>query len=109
MRKELAALSKETLIYGGSTVIVRFLNFLMTPFYVNVLATTADYGVSASVYAWMAFLNVIYPLGLEGAFFRYASRGEQEVADTTKEKTLFSSSFNLLLIFGILLSLLIFL
>ena len=67
-------------------MIVRFLNFLLVPFYVNVLATTAEYGVSASVYAWMAFLNVIYPLGLEGAFFRYASRGENEIADENNEK-----------------------
>lgn len=109
MRKELAALSKETLIYGGSTVIVRFLNFLLVPFYVNVLATTAEYGVTGSVYAWIAFLNVIYPLGLEGAFFRYASRGEDEAADVTNERRLFSSSFNLLVVFGIFLSLLIFL
>jgi len=108
MRKELAALSKDTLIYGGSTVIVRFLNFLLVPFYVNVLATTAEYGVAGSVYAWIAFLNVIYPLGLEGAFFRYASRGEQEAVDTVKERTLFSSSFNLLAAFGVLLSLAIF-
>src|SRR5947209_19171041 len=109
MRKELAALSKETLIYGGSTVIVRFLNFLLVPFYVNVLATTAEYGVSASVYAWIAFLNVIYPLGLEGAFFRYASRGENETADPVSERRLFSSSINLLAIFGIFLSIVIFL
>ncbi len=108
MRKELAALSKETLIYGGSTVIVRFLNFLLVPFYVNVLATTAEYGVTGSVYAWIAFLNVIYPLGLEGAFFRYASRGENEVVDAAKERSLFSSSFNLLAVFGILLSVAIF-
>ena len=109
MRKELAALSKETLIYGGSTVIVRFLNFLLVPFYVNVLATTAEYGVVSSLYAWIAFLNVIYPLGLEGAFFRYASRGDNETVDPVKERSLFSSSFNLLAVFGIVLSTLIFL
>ncbi|MEP7235624.1 MAG: polysaccharide biosynthesis C-terminal domain-containing protein [Ignavibacteriota bacterium] len=108
MRKELAALSKDTLIYGGSTVVVRFLNFLLVPFYVNVLATTAEYGVAGSVYAWIAFLNVIYPLGLEGAFFRYASRGETEVVDEQKERSIFSSSFNLLAIFGSVLSIAIF-
>ncbi|MEI8135261.1 MAG: polysaccharide biosynthesis C-terminal domain-containing protein [bacterium] len=104
MRKELAALSKETLIYGGSTVVVRFLNFLLVPFYVNVLATTAEYGVAGSVYAWIAFLNVIYPLGLEGAFFRYASRGDHEEVDPANERTLFSSSFNILIIFGLIVS-----
>jgi hypothetical protein len=37
MREQLKALSKETLIYGTSTVIGRFLNFILVPFYVNVL------------------------------------------------------------------------
>lgn len=108
MRKELAALSKDTLIYGGSTVIVRFLNFLLVPVYVNVLASTAEYGVVGSLYAWIAVMNVIYPLGLEGAFFRYASRGDNETVDPNKERSLFSSSFNLLAIVGIIISLIVF-
>ena len=37
MKEQIKALSKETLIYGASTVIGRFLNFLLVPFYVNVL------------------------------------------------------------------------
>ncbi len=100
MRKELAALSKETLIYGLSTVVGRFLTFLLTPFYVNVLHSTSDYGISSVLYSWMAFLNVIYPLGLEGAYFRYASRGEKAERDYSAEKELFSGSFNLIVLFG---------
>lgn len=109
MRKELASLSKDTVIYGSSTVISRFLNFLLVPFYVNVLATTAEYGIASSLYAWIAFLNVIYPLGLEGAYFCYASRGEGEVTDPTSRRNNFSSPFNLLAIFSLLLSSLLFL
>lgn len=109
MRQELASLSKETFIYGTSTVLSRFLNFLLVPFYVNVLATTAEYGIASSLYAWMAFLNVIYPLGLEGAFFRYASRGENEPLDPVAQRKNFSSPFNLVVMFGFSLSLALFL
>ncbi len=109
MRKELASLSKDTLIYGSSTVLSRFLNFLLVPFYVNVLATTAEYGIASSLYAWIAFLNVVYPLGLEGAFFRYASRGEQEAADPEMRKKNFSSPFNVIALFGLFLSAALFL
>ena len=93
MREQLKALSKETLIYGLSTVVGRFLNFLLVPFYVNVLASTAEYGIATSLYTYIGFLNVIYPLGLEAAFFRYGARGEGEPADPVREKKLFSSPF----------------
>lgn len=108
MRKELAALSRETLIYGTSTVIGRFLNFLLVPFYVNVLHSTSEYGISSVLYTWIAFLNVIYPLGLEGAYFRYASRGEHDAPDRENEIRLFSGSVNTIVAFGGLLSVLFF-
>src|ERR1043165_7341982 len=104
MRKELAALSRETLIYGVSTVVGRFLNFLLVPFYVNVLHSTSEYGISSVLYTWIAFLNVIYPLGLEGAYFRYASKAEGDSGELEKERTLFSGSFNMILLVGGLLS-----
>jgi O-antigen/teichoic acid export membrane protein len=108
MRKELASLTKETLIYGTSTVISRFLNFLLVPFYVNVLHSTAEYGIASSLYAWIAFLNVIFPLGLEGAYFRYASRAEHEKGNDEEKSKLFSSPFNLLAIVSVVLSVVIF-
>ncbi len=104
MRRELLQLSRETLIYGTSTVITRFLNFLLVPFYVNALASSAEYGIVSSLYAWVAFLLVIYPLGLEGAFFRYASRGENEAGDTAREKTSFSTAQNIILLWSLFLS-----
>lgn len=109
MRKELVSLSKETLIYGTSTVVSRFLNFLLVPFYVNVLASTAEYGIASSLYAWIAFLNVIYPLGLEGAYFRFAAKGEHEERTMDEERKYFSSPFTVLLIIGVLLSSILFL
>jgi O-antigen/teichoic acid export membrane protein len=106
MKEQIKALSKETLIYGASTVIGRFLNFLLVPFYVNVL-DPAMYGVSASMYTYMSFFNIIYTMGLEAAYFRYASRGDEEKRSTEEEKKLFSGPFLFVLIFGGLLSVII--
>lgn len=104
MRKELLSLSKDTLIYGGSTVLVRFLSFLLTPFYVNVLHSTAEYGISSSLYAYIAFVNILIPLGLEGAFFRYGSYGDNDSRTAAEKKSLFSTPFNLVLITGVIVA-----
>jgi O-antigen/teichoic acid export membrane protein len=93
MREQLKALSKETLVYGLGTVVGRFLNFLLVPFYVNVLRSTAEYGISTSLYTYLGFLNVILPLGLEAAYFRYASRAEGQAADAAEARKLFSAPF----------------
>lgn len=106
MKEQIKALSKETLIYGASTVIGRFLNFLLVPFYVNVL-DPAMYGVSASMYTYMSFFNIIYTMGLEAAYFRYASRGDDEKRSTEEERKLFSGPFLFVLLFGGLLSIVI--
>lgn len=99
MLAQLKSLTKETLIYGFSTVVGKFLNFILVPFYVNVLATTAEYGIATSLYVYLGFFNVIYPLGLEAAYFRYASKGEQEQRNDEEERRLFSTPF--LFILGI--------
>ncbi|HEY3876237.1 MAG TPA: polysaccharide biosynthesis C-terminal domain-containing protein, partial [Candidatus Kapabacteria bacterium] len=103
MKEQLKALSKETLIYGASTVIGRFLNFLLMPFYVNVLNPTM-YGVSASMYTYISFLTILYTCGLEAAYFRYASRGENEKRSDAEERRLFSGPFLFILAVGLVLS-----
>jgi O-antigen/teichoic acid export membrane protein len=101
VKSPLRVLSRETAIYGVSTVIGRFLNFLLVPFYVNVLATRAEYGFVSSLYAAMAFLSVIFPLGLEGAYFRYAASAEGAPPEAEREKRLFSTPFWLIFGFGL--------
>lgn len=104
MLAQLKSLTKETLIYGFSTVVGRFLNFILVPFYVNVLATTAEYGIVTSLYVYLGFLNVIVPLGLEAAYFRYASKGEQEERSLEEEQKLFSTPWLTVLIFGVIVA-----
>lgn len=75
MIDQIARLSKDTLIYGTSTVLGRLLNFLLVPIYTNFLSPS-DYGITAYVYSLIAFLNVLYNYGMESAYFRYSSSQE---------------------------------
>ena len=67
-------LAKETAIYGLSSIIGKFLNYLLVPLYTYVLARTADYGIVTNLYAWTALLLVILTYGMETGFFRFANR-----------------------------------
>ena len=68
------SLAKDTAIYGLSSIIGKFLNYLLVPLYTYVLARTADYGIVTNLYAWTALLLVILTYGMETGFFRYANR-----------------------------------
>ena len=75
MRDQIRSLGTDTAIYGISTIVGRFLNFLLVFFYTNVLAP-GEYGIVAYVYSLIAFLGIIYGYGLESAYFKYASTRE---------------------------------
>jgi O-antigen/teichoic acid export membrane protein len=98
MLKKLQRLASDTAIYGISTIVGRFLTFLLVPFYTNVLPPS-DYGIIAYVFSLIAFINVIYSYGMESAFFRYASSLE---IGTQKQN--FSTPFYSLLISSLFLS-----
>ncbi len=76
MFKELKALSRETLIYGLSTVMGRLLNFFLLPLYTHALSP-ADYGIVATLFSYLAFLNVLYGYGISFAFMRYYKTEEK--------------------------------
>jgi O-antigen/teichoic acid export membrane protein len=94
MLNQLKRLGTETAIYGISTVLGRFLNFLLVPFYTNVLAP-GEYGIIAYAYSLIAFANVIYSYGMESAYFKYSSTlelGTQKQNFTTPFISLFTTS-----------------
>ena len=98
MFSQIKRLSADTAVYGISTIIGRFLTFLLVPFYTNVL-TTSQYGIVANVFAYVAFFNVLYNYGMESAYFRYAS--SLEPGDP---KETFSTPFFSLLVTSLLFS-----
>ena len=69
MFRELRGLARETAVYGLSTVLGRMLNFVLTPLYSHLLEPT-DNGAMQAIYAYIAFLTVIYGLGLDTAYLR---------------------------------------
>lgn len=103
MLKKLKRLGTETGIYGISTIVGRFLNFLLVPFYTNILLPH-DYGIITYVFSVIAFINVIYSYGMESAFFKYYSVleiGNKQENFTTPFISIFSSSivFSLMILF----------
>jgi len=83
-------LARETAVYGLSSIVGRFLNWLLVPMYTRVLADTADYGVVTNLYGWTALLLVILTYGMETGFFRFINKKETENLLEVYATTLFS-------------------
>ncbi len=101
MFSQIKRLGTDTAIYGVSTVFGRLLNFLLVPFYTNVLMPS-EYGTVSYAYSLIAFFNIVYALGMESAFFKYAS--SQELGD---EKENFSTPFTAIVLTSIFFSVLL--
>ena len=99
---EMKSLAKDTAIYGLSSIIGKFLNYLLVPLYTYALARTADYGIVTNIYAWTALLLVLLTYGMETGFFRFANREDYDAPTVYKTAywTLFISSalFTLLVV-----------
>ena len=78
----LKALAKDTAIYGLSSIVGRFLNYLLVPLYTHYMPkASGDYGVSTNMYAYTALMFVILTFGMETTLFRFAN-DERETPDT---------------------------
>lgn len=75
---KLRTLAGQTVIYGVSGILGRVLNYLLVPLYTAVFTDSSEYGIVIELYAYAAFLNVLYAYGFETTFFRYASKGEDQ-------------------------------
>ena len=69
------SLAKDTAIYGLSSIVGRFLNYLLVPLYTAKLsAASGGYGVITNLYAYTALILVLLTFGMETAFFRFANK-----------------------------------
>ena len=74
----LKSLAKETAIYGLSSIIGRFLNYLLVPLYTAKLsAESGGYGVVTNMYSYVALLFVILTYGMETTFFRFSNKSDE--------------------------------
>lgn len=75
----LKSLAKETAIYWVSSIVGRFLNYLLVPVYTIALpASSGGYGVVTNIYAWVALILVLLTCGMETGFFRFANKGQDD-------------------------------
>lgn len=70
---------KDTAIYGLSSIVGRFLNYLLVPLYTAVIpAVSGGYGVVSNVYAYTALILVLLTFGMETGFFRFANKTDAD-------------------------------
>lgn len=75
----LKSLAKDTAIYGLSSIVGRFLNYLLVPLYTARLsAESGGYGVITNVYAYTALLLVILTYGMETTLFRFSNKDGED-------------------------------
>ena len=70
-------LAKETVIYGGTTIIQRSLSWFLALFWTYYLPSQADMGIVNNFYAWIALFLVILTYGMETGFFRFANKQDE--------------------------------
>lgn len=76
---KLSSVVKDTAIYGASSIIGRFLNYLLVPLYTaRMAAASGGYGIITHIYAYVAVCLVLLTFGMETTFFRFANKAEEK-------------------------------
>jgi len=70
-------LASQTAIYGVSSIVGRFLNYLLTPWWTRVFLV-GQFGVITEMYAYVAFLVVLLTYGMETTYFKFVHRSKKE-------------------------------
>ena len=83
----LKKLAGQTAIYGISTIGVRLLNYLLTPYLTRIL-TEPEYGVYTDIYSLIPFLLVLLTMGMETGFFRFFNKAETPEEKKTVFRTI---------------------
>ena len=81
----LEKLAKQTAIYGISTIVVRFLSYLLTPYYTRVFGQET-YGIVTDVYALIPLALTLLTMGMESSYFRFSAKAEEAGGDVEGAK-----------------------
>ncbi|MBR5029752.1 MAG: oligosaccharide flippase family protein, partial [Muribaculaceae bacterium] len=99
----LKSLAKDTVIYGMTGMLGRFLNYLLVPLYTaKISAASGGYGIITNIYAYVALIIIILTFGMETTFFRFANKEDENpksVISTSLLAVTAVSAFFVLLIF----------
>jgi len=75
---EIKKLARQTLTYGVSSIVGKFVNVLMLPIYTAYLVSVSEFGIVSFLFTIAAFMNVIYTHGMETAFFNFSRHSAEE-------------------------------
>ena len=81
----LEKLAKQTAVYGISTIVVRFLSYLLTPYYTRVFGQET-YGIVTDVYALIPLALTLLTMGMESSYFRFSAKAEEAGGDVAGAK-----------------------
>ena len=94
----LKSLAKDTAIYGLSSIVGRFLNYLLVPLYTHYMPkASGDYGISTNIYAYTALILVLLTFGMETTLFRFAN--DERIKPDTVFSTALATVGSLTLVF----------
>jgi O-antigen/teichoic acid export membrane protein len=89
---KLKELFSDTLIYGISSVLARFIGYLLVPLHTGVFSED-QYGIISLIFAAIALFNVLFTMGMESAYIRYGKdRDEAKSIFKTLQLFLLGSS-----------------
>lgn len=88
----LKKLAGHTLIYGLSTLLARFINYLLNPIYTTYFDDPKEYAIYSEYYIYIPILLIILTFGFETGYFRFSNKYKED-----KEKV-YSTSFTFLLV-----------
>ncbi len=81
----LEKLAKQTAVYGISTMLVRFLSYLLTPYYTRLFGQET-YGIVTDIYALIPLALTLLTMGMESSYFRFAAKAEAAGGDVVGAK-----------------------
>ncbi len=81
----LEKLAKQTAVYGISTIVVRFLSYLLTPYYTRIFGQET-YGIVTYVYALIPLALTLLTMGMESSYFRFSAKADEAGGDVAGAK-----------------------
>ncbi|WP_044203730.1 lipopolysaccharide biosynthesis protein [Flammeovirga sp. OC4] len=88
----LKKLLSDTVIYGLTTVLMKLINYALTPLHTSVFGP-ANFGIVSLFYTYAVLFNVLYTYGMETAFFRFAAKKNKNEVYSNIQSSLFITSF----------------
>ena len=98
---KLANLAGETALYGLGSILPRVLNFFLISLHSRIFLPES-YGVYSNLYAWVAFLNIVYLFGMETAYFRFSTKPGADEASIFRSAQTFITTIGLMLTIAII-------